>query len=227
VVVSRARVVGLYAGGVAPLPPEGRPSGIVKKRLDGPAMLGREGLEGDAQADRRVHGGPEKALHHYAAESYAALAAVFPGIAAQLVPGSVGENLTTEGWSEALVCIGDVFRLGEARIQVSQPRSPCWKIDHRYGEPALSRAIAERGLTGWYYRVLEPGRVGPDSEFELLDRGASAVTIRRLWTANLARRPDPDELALLAAAPGLNPGWAKKLADRLDWLRRNPELDLR
>ena len=125
------------------------------------------------------------------------------------------------------MCIGDVFRLGEARIQVSQPRSPCWKIDHRYGEAALSRAIAERGLTGWYYRVLEPGRVGPDSEFELLDRGGSAATIRRLWTANIARRPDPDELALLAAAPGLNPGWAKKLADRLDWLRRNPELDLR
>jgi len=227
VVVSRARVVGVYAGGVAPLPPDGRPSGIVKKRLDGPAILGREGLQGDAQADRRVHGGPEKALHHYAVESYAALAAVFPGIAAQLVPGSIGENLSTEGWTEAQVCIGDVFRLGEARIQVSQPRSPCWKIDHRYGEAALSRAIAERGLTGWYYRVLEPGRVGPDSEFELLDRGGSAATIRRLWTANLARRPDPNELALLAAAPGLNPGWAKKLAGRLDWLRRNPELDLR
>jgi MOSC domain-containing protein YiiM len=223
VVVIRGRLVGMYAGGLSALPPEGQLSGIFKQALSGPVMLGIEGLDGDAQADRRVHGGPEKALHHYAAESYAVLAADFPGIAAQLLPGSIGENLCTEGWTETQICIGDVFRLGAARIQVSQPRSPCWKINHRYGEPVLSKAIAERGLTGWYYRVLQPGRVGPDSAFELVDRNPAEVSVIRLWLANVARRPDPDELALLAVTPGLNRGWVKKLAERADWLRRNPE----
>ncbi|MGB0126013.1 MAG: MOSC domain-containing protein [Rhodocyclaceae bacterium] len=215
----------VFVGTRQSLPPEGQPTGMYKRPVAGPVDLGREGLAGDVQADRRVHGGPEKALHHYPAEHYATLTAVFPAAADALVPGSLGENVTTLGLVEDAVCVGDVFRLGTARIQVSQPRSPCWKIDCKFAATGMARFIAEKGITGWYYRVLETGRIGPGDGLELLDRNVDPVTLSRLWRAQLERRPALDELQRLLGTPGLAPGWAKKLADRLDWLRRNPELD--
>ena len=220
-VVLSARIAAVHVGGLASLPPEGHLTGIFKRALAGPVLLGREGLAGDVQADRRVHGGPEKALHHYAAENYARLAQAFPDLAGALVPGSLGENLVARGLTEDAVYIGDVFRAGSGRIQVSQPRSPCWKIDHRFGVEGLSRFIAEQGLTGWYYRVLETGEIGPGDSLELLERNPQPVTLGRLWRAHRAHRPDGEELAFLLATPGLAPGWVKKLAERLDWLRRH------
>lgn len=215
--------VRLFAGGITRLQPEGEPSGIYKHALAGPVWLGREGLAGDVQADRRVHGGPDKALHHYAAENYARLAAAFPAIAGALLPGSLGENLSTRGWSEAQVCVGDVFRLGAARLQVSQPRSPCWKIESKFATSGLSRHIAEHGLTGWYYRVLEPGRVAAGDDFERIEQAPGALTLASLWRLSREHRPDLDALAAAARAPGLAPEWARRLAERLDWLRRHPE----
>jgi MOSC domain-containing protein YiiM len=211
----------VFAGGVRPLPPEGHPSGIVKEAVAGPAMLGQEGLEGDAQADRRVHGGPDKALHHYPAEHYAVFAAIYPDSASRFVPGSIGENVSTTGWTEENVCVGDVFRIGEARVQVTQPRSPCWKINHRYGLEDALQLVAERGITGWYYRVLEAGRIAAGDAFELLERNADAVTLRRLWQVTRSHRPAAEELSRLAWTPGLSEGWAEKLRGRLEWLRQN------
>lgn len=212
------RIGGLFVGGITILEPEGQSTGIFKHAATAPLQLTRTGLVGDAQADRRVHGGTEKAVHHYAAENYARLAAGFPQAAAALVPGSLGENLSTIGWDEASVCIGDIFRLGETRLQVSQPRSPCWKIDHKFGQPGMSRFIAAQGVTGWYYRVLEEGVVAPDDAFGLLERPAPDITLARLWRASIAHRPDTAELAALLAAPGLAPNWIDKLAERRDWL---------
>lgn len=214
-------MVTLFLGGIRPLPPENQPTGMFKREQPQPVWLGGEGLAGDAQADRRVHGGPEKALHQYPVGHYERLAAAFPDAAPLLVPGSIGENLSVPGWDEGNVCIGDVYRLGDARIQVAQPRSPCWKIDRRYGAPGMAQFIAELGLTGWYYRVLEEGEVAAGCGFELLERPAPAVTLARLLALQRTQRPPPAELEALAATPGLAPNYAKKLRDRLDWLRSN------
>lgn len=212
----------LFMGGIRPLPPENQPTGIFKQEVEGPVWLGREGLEGDAQADRRVHGGPEKALHQYPVGHYARLAAAFPGAAGLLVPGSIGENLSVPGWDEANVCVGDTFRLGEALIQVSQPRSPCWKIDRRYGVEGMTRLIAEEGITGWYYRVLEEGSVEPGCAFELVTRLPGAVSLARLLALMREQRHDAESVALMtaiAAIPGLAAGWVAKLKDRIARLR--------
>ncbi len=214
-------LLGLYAGGLRPLPPEGQLTGIYKSALSGAVRLGAEGLEGDRQADRRYHGGVHKALHHYPAEHYAGLAAHLPALGAALGPGIFGENLSTRGWDEEAVCVGDIFRLGTARIQVSEPRSPCWKLDCRTEHPGLSRLIAAEGLTGWYYRVLEEGLVSAGDELRLLDRPAPGITLARVWRARLAHRPDPAELAILAAASGLSPVWQQRFSERHDWLLRN------
>ncbi len=209
------------AGSVRPLPPEGHPSGIFKQAVIGPVRLGPEGLAGDEQADRRVHGGPHKALHHYAAENYARLAAAFPAKAALFVPGSLGENVSTTGWDEDTVCIGDVFRIGAATVQVSQPRQPCWKINHKFGEEELMRFVAEHCIAGWYYRVLEGGPIAAGDAFALIERNTEAVTLQRLWFSFRAHRPDIDELARLRTTPGLSPNWLQKLDERIEWLRKN------
>ncbi|MBM3391909.1 MAG: MOSC domain-containing protein [Betaproteobacteria bacterium] len=216
-----SRVAAVFAGGVRPLPPEGQPSGIVKHAVAGPVALGFEGLAGDAQADRKVHGGPDKALHHYPAEHYAAWAAAYPQCAAQFVPGSLGENVSTTGWTEENVCVGDVFRIGAARVQVTQPRSPCWKINHRYGLENALQFVAERGLTGWYCRVLEPASIAAGDAFELIGRNADPVTLKRLWQVTRSHRPAAEELSRLGWTPGLSESWAEKLRGRLEWLRQN------
>jgi len=214
----KSRIESVFVGALRPLPPEGQQTGMFKMAVTGPVAVGREGLAGDVQADRRVHGGPEKAVHYYPAEHYAALAARVPALAGVLIPGVLGENLSGHGLTEDTVCIGDVFAIGSCRVQVSQPRQPCWKISHRLCHAPMSRVIAEAGLTGWYFRVLEAGEIRAGDGIECVERPAPGLTLARLWIARLAHRPDPAELRCLAAAPGLNPDWAKHLAERAAWL---------
>lgn len=218
--MSMGKVATLFAGGIRPLPPENQPTGMFKRECEMPLWLGAEGLAGDAQADRRVHGGPEQALHQYPVEHYARLAAAFPEAAGALVPGSLGENLSVPGWDEAKVCIGDIFRLGDAHIQVTRPRSPCWKIDRRFGVEGMTQFIDDTGLVGWYFRVLEEGEVAPGCAFELLERPTPAATLAHMWLAWKSHRPAPGELEALAATPGLATRWVQKLAERAAWLRK-------
>lgn len=209
----------LFMGGIRPLPPDNKPTGIFKSEIVMPAWVGKEGLTGDAQADRRVHGGPDKALHQYPVAHYARLATAFPDAHDFLVPGSIGENLSVPGWDESNICIGDTFRLGDAVIQVSQPRSPCWKIDHRYGIEGMAKFIDDEGITGWYYRVLEEGSVEPGCSFELIDRMSPKATVQDLLAVWRAHRPEPGQLERLAATPGLTENWIKKILDRAERLR--------
>lgn len=211
---------GLYAGRVVTMPGDSRTTAIFKTPVAGRVAVGHEGLDGDQQADRRVHGGPDKALHHFPAETHARLAARFPDAAATLGPGTLGENLSTVGADETTVCIGDVYALGTARVQLCQPRQPCWKIEARHGVEGMTRAIAEAGIAGWYYRVLEPGTVAVGDAIELLDRPPGAPTLAAFWALVHAHRPDPAALLALRHAPGLSPNWWDKLDQRIAWLRR-------
>lgn len=211
-------VSGIFIGDITLLEPEGHRTGIFKR----PVAFGRvaaTGIEGDHQADLRFHGGPEKAVHHYAAENYAQLAAEFPALEPELVPGSLGENLSTVGWNEGNVHIGDVFRIGATVVQVSQPRSPCWKINHKFGIADLSKRIASASITGWYYRVLTPGTISVGDGFERIEQERDPVSIRRFWEIVLDHRPSAEDLDKLFRIPGLTEGWKKKLAERRAWLK--------
>lgn len=211
---------GLYAGRVALLAGDSRSSAIVKTAVAGRCRLTAQGLAGDTQADRRAHGGGGKALHQFPAEHYVRLAAAFPA-AQNLAPGGLGENISTHGLTEHDVCIGDIFRLGNARIQVSQPRTPCWKIDHRTACDGVAAFIAEHGLAGWYYRVLEAGEAGAGDRLEHLERPADAVTLAEFWRVLREPRPPLAALLRLAYASGLDPQWTGKLTQRAEWLRHN------
>jgi MOSC domain-containing protein YiiM len=210
----------IFRGGIRPLPPDNQPTGIFKQAIEMPVWVGREGLAGDAQADRRVHGGPEKALHQYPVAHYERLAVAFADAAALLVPGALGENLSVPGWDETNIAIGDIFRFGDAMIQVSQPRSPCWKIDHRFGADGMAQFIAAQRITGWYFRVLEEGAVEPGAGFERIERNPVPVSIADLLALWDTHRPDPDALLEVSRTPGLTPGWVTKLTERVARLKQ-------
>ena len=213
--------ISLFIGGIRPLPESGRPTGIYKQLANGPLQLGREGFAGDQQADRRVHGGPDKAVHLYPAAHYAKLAARFPDAATQLVVGSIGENISTADLDENDVRLGDIWRLGTARLQLCQPRNPCWKIDERYASDGMAQFIAEQRLTGWYWRVLTAGTVHPGDELLLEQSDPAAYTLAAAMVCWQDHRPPLADLEKLAASPGIADGWREKIVKRLDWLRQH------
>jgi MOSC domain-containing protein YiiM len=213
--------ISLFIGSIRPLPESGRPTGIYKQAVDRPLELGCAGFVGDMQADRRVHGGPEKAVHLYPARHYARLAERFPEIAGQLVPGSMGENISTAELDENDVRLGAIWQLGSARLQVCQPRSPCWKIDERFATEGMAAFIAEQRLTGWYWRVVQPGRVAPGDPLLPFDETLEALTLAAAMQLWQTHRPPLTDLVQLAATPGIASQWQEKIAQRIAWLRRN------
>ena len=214
--------ISLFIGTIAPLPDSGRPTGMFKHPVRTPLQLGFEGFIGDEQADRRVHGGPEKAVHLYPATHYGRLAERFPEAADQLQPGSLGENISSPTLDETQVRIGDIFQLGEARLQLCQPRSPCWKIDDRFGVDGMAAFIAEQRLTGWYFRVLQLGMVAPDATLDLVEPAANASTLAAAMILWQTHRPALEALRQLAATPGIAGGWRRKIVERLAWLEKQP-----
>jgi MOSC domain-containing protein YiiM len=169
-----AVLTSVQAGRIAPLGPNAVPSAFVKLPVPGAVQVGTLGLDIDAQADLRVHGGPEKAVYGYANAHYARWAAEFPELASRFVPGGFGENLTIDGMAEADLCVGDIHAIGTVRLQVCQPRQPCFKLALHFANSRLPKAMVRTGRSGWYYRVLTPGRL----------QAGDAVT--------LAERPLPD-----------------------------------
>lgn len=216
----------LLVGDVRPLGPRGVPSGIAKTQVDQPLALGPLGLAGDAQGDTKHHGGPEKALHHYALDHYPAWVAEIGPRDVFGAPGAFGENLATLGLLEDDVAVGDVFALGSAVIEVSQGRQPCWKLNERFAQPDMARRVQATGRTGWYYRVLEPGDVSPDSRLERIHRSAPDWTISRIWRVFYVDTLNRCELEALAELPQLAEGWRRHARRRLetgsveDWTSR-------
>ena len=200
-----ASVVSVQVGQIAPLGREGVPSGFIKRPVKGAVMVEKLGLVGDQQADLRVHGGADKAVYCYPIEHYARWSEMLHGKDHLLVPGGFGENLTTESLDEGRVCIGDIFQIGTARVQVTQPRQPCFKLALRFEDSQMIKAMVRYGLSGWYLRVLEPGLVEAGASIAMLDRPNPAWSISRL-NRLLGRRGTREEVAELAALRGLADG---------------------
>ncbi|MFC3169826.1 MOSC domain-containing protein [Paracoccus fontiphilus] len=206
----------LLTGPVPPLPGTDARSAIAKFPVAGSLALTRDGFEGDAQADRRVHGGPEKAVHHYPFDHYAAWRQDLGALPLLDEPGAFGENISVSGPTEDDVAVGDIFRLGSALVQVSQGRQPCWKLNHRFGIPDMARRVQATGRIGWYYRVLEPGKVRQGDDLHRIDRLAPDWTLRRLWRAMYVDRLNRAELEGIAALEVLADGWRRHAVRRLD-----------
>lgn len=203
-------ILSVRAGRVAPLGPEGVPSGFVKSALAQPVRIGRLGLEGDEQADLSVHGGPDKAVYAYPATGYDAWQADFPDRAGQLVSGAFGENLTIAGLVEDDLCAGDIHAIGAARLQVCQPRQPCFKLALHFADSRMVRAMVRTGRSGWYYRVLDEGTVRAGDAVTLVDRPNPALRFTRLIAIVNGDAPSDAERTLIGGAIGIPDRFKRK-----------------
>jgi len=208
-------VVSILVGKVAPLGPEGVPSAFVKHPVTEPVVVSRLGLEGDEQADLSVHGGPEKAVYAYSRAHYAAWRQEYPQHAALLIPGAFGENLCIEGLQETELCAGDVHRIGSSRLQICQPRQPCFKLALRFEDKFMPKAMIRTGRAGWYYRVLEPGVIRIGDVVQLDDRPNPDFSFARLVELISHGKATQAELERLKDMQGLAGDWQARARETL------------
>lgn len=205
----------LLTGRAQPFTRPGSRSGIAKTPRQEALAVTALGLAGDEQGDLRVHGGVEKAIHHYPREHYAAWLAELGEHPLLEQPGAFGENFSTSGWTEDDVCLGDRIRVGSALLQVSQGRMPCWKLSDRFGVPQLALRVQQSGRTGWYYRVLEEGVVSAGDRLQLVEREHADWSLSRLSAVLFDKRVEPQLLRECLALP-LVPSWQRTLSRRLE-----------
>lgn len=206
----------VQCGAIRPLGPKGVPSAIVKAPVARPVAVGMLGLAGDAQGDPARHGGVDKAVHVYPLAHYAAWMRDLPAKADRFTPGSFGENIVLEGLIEADVCIGDRFDLGTARVELSQARQPCWKLNLRFDLPDMARRVQDSGRTGWYLRVLLPGEVGAGDALRLVARPNPDWPLDRVWRLFYRDPPEDGPLREFAALKGLSASWRALALRRLE-----------
>jgi MOSC domain-containing protein YiiM len=205
--VGRPREIGRLRNGEAVV------SGIVKERVAAATLfLDVLNLEGDGQADLSVHGGPDKAVYAYPAEH---VPRWNEELGTAFGPGTFGENLTVEGLREGEVRIGDVWAWGEARLQVTQPRSPCYKLAMVTGRPDIGKRMVRNGRTGWYLRVLAPGRVPTAGPIRVVERDGAGITVERAHRALLLGEAGREELATLAGLEPMAASWREWAAEEL------------
>jgi MOSC domain-containing protein YiiM len=160
-------------------------TGIFKEPVAGRVIICPLNLDGDGQADLSVHGGPDKAVYGYPSEHYSYWRTELPGV--DLPFGKFGENLTTEGLMEDKLYIGDRFRVGEAELKVTQPRSPCYKLGIKFGRADMIKRFLDSRRTGVYFGVVHNGTVGAGDVIELISREQEEVSvadITRLYAFN-------------------------------------------
>lgn len=186
-------------------------TGFFKEPVAGARQVTVLGIEGDGQADLVNHGGPDKAINVYPAEHYAAWT---EKLQLTLPLGAFGENFTTTGLTEDEVCVGDVFQCGSLRMQVSQPRQPCWKLARRWRVKDLAAQVERTGRTGWYFRVLSSGAVQAGLALELIERIAPKWSITAANEIMHHRKDNAPSALALAACPGLSASWQDSLTRR-------------
>jgi MOSC domain-containing protein YiiM len=205
------KIIGLYSGKLTNIGKKRSPTGIYKQSMP-QVSVDESGIIGDIQADKRFHGGPEKALHQYALSSYEKIIKRYPLLHQQANSGMIGENLSVTDMNEHNVCIGDIYKVGSAILQVSSPRMPCWKIDAKF-KPDLHQFINQHRLNGWYYRVLQAGDMTLNDEFILQQRPNTDVTVDTLLKV-IDAEAERQLLELVSNAIGLDPEWQHRLQQK-------------
>lgn len=188
-------------------------TGFFKEPVAGEVFVGHEGIDGDAQADRANHGGPDKAVCVYAAAHYADWRESLGLLGMRF--GAFGENFTVEGAVEDEVCIGDVFEADGAVFQISQPRQPCWKLSRRWKVKDLSAQVVENGRTGWYFRVLRSGCVSVGTMLRLRERPYPNWTVTAANGVMHHQKGGLEAAAKLAACEALSVSWRESLERRV------------
>ena len=169
-------------------------------------------LEGNEQADKKNHGSLNQAVLLYAASNYRLWQEEIGRL--EMSAGGFGENFTIEGMSEETACVGDIYAIGEAEIQVTGPRYPCTKIEKRWNMPGLTARVAEMGRTGWYCRVLQEGRIDTGLPVMLIERPYPRWTMALINSFANGKNKDVELAQELAACPLLEEWWGNLIVKR-------------
>jgi MOSC domain-containing protein YiiM len=164
-------------------------TGIFKFPVEDGIFLGKEDVTDDHVIDRRYHGGVDKACYLYSADHYPYWQELYPDL--EMPWGMFGENLTVEGLQEAQINIGDVFKIGDAVVQATQPRQPCYKLEFRFHDKTIVRKFVDSGFSGVYVRVLKSGKVSAGQKMTLSGRNVCA-SIRQVYNWLYSDEFDPE-----------------------------------
>jgi MOSC domain-containing protein YiiM len=202
--VTIGRVASVNVGGRRTVEWYGRlvETAIWKSPIEGRVAVRGVNLDGDDQADRRVHGGVDKAVYAYAREDYEWWSAKLGTV---LEPGTFGENITTAGFDPSDAVIGSQWRIGTAVLQVTQPRQPCFKLGIRMGDADFVDEFEVAARFGTYLRIIEEGEIGAGDLIEAMPLDREGITVRHLGMAD--RTADPAFLERVLADPAVTEGW--------------------
>jgi MOSC domain-containing protein YiiM len=192
-------------------------TGIFKESITGRVMLRTTNLDGDRQADLSVHGGANKAVYGYPSEHYDYWRKQLPGV--ELPWGAFGENFTIEGLLESDVCVGDEYRLGGSVVAVTTPRLPCFKLAAKFRRDDIIERFLRSGRSGYYFSVVQEGKVGAGDEVTLLKRADPCLTIEEMADLYVSRSPDLEVLERALRVKNLSEGWRQRFEDRLTDIR--------
>jgi len=187
-------------------------TGIFKEPVAGRVIMRRLNLDGDRQADLRVHGGVDKAVYAYPSEHYEFWRKKLPGM--ELPWGMFGENLTTQGVIEDSVFIGDRFVVGETEVVVTQPRMPCYKLGIKFGRPEIIKEFLESRRTGFYFAVIREGTVGPGDTMELISREQKEISIADVTRLYAFDKEDWKTMERAIAVQALPQNWKRYFQQR-------------
>ncbi len=188
-------------------------TGIFKEPVGDRVMLRTTNLDGDEQADLENHGGIYRAAYAYSIENYDYWRRELGR--ADFTFGQFGENLTVEGMMEDDVHIGDVFRVGQALVEVTQPRPPCFKLGIKMGMARFPKMFLASGRVGFYLRVLEEGEIGAGEAFELVKSDPERVSVREMSHLLFFDRENLESAKRALRVTALSPGWRDSFEERL------------
>ncbi|MBW4082197.1 MOSC domain-containing protein [Paenibacillus sp. S150] len=208
-------VISLNVGKPKTVDYRGKPleTGIYKLPAEGKVQLHLEGFAGDGQADLVNHGGADKAVCVYPIEHYAFWE---QWLGKSLEYSAFGENITASGLLETEVCIGDVYEIGSALLQVSQPRFPCFKLAQKHGPADMPAQVLNTGYSGFYFRVLREGQLAAGDKIIKKESGAGSFPVKQVLYLMEHGRKDKNGLAELARLETLSAGTRAKFQGWLD-----------
>jgi len=206
--------------------PKGQLSAYVKTPIDRSVVLTKLGIIGDHQADKKHHGGVDKALFHYPSDHYRVWESERPELTSYLRNvGAFGENVSSSGADETNVFIGDQYKLGSAIIEISQGRQPCWKLGHFFNDLSMVKAVVDTGRGGWYYRVLTQGEFNIGDKFELIERPNPMLSVKKVFDVLIAKNKDIDTLSRLVELDTLSPSWQLRAEKMFAKYKRQQEIE--
>lgn len=178
-------------------------TGIYKNPTKDPIYLSKNNVKKDEISDRVNHGGVYKACYIFSLEQYPYWKDLYPNL--EWTWGMFGENLTVAGFDERKVYLGDIYKVGNALVQVTQSREPCYKLGYKFGNQEIIKQFIDHGFGGTYLSVLEEGSVAINDQFTLVDRADNSITVAELFHLAFAKEKNQDSLKIVVNSEAIGP----------------------